>query len=263
MLVAVFREVRRVLKRSGTIWVNMGDSYYSSNGMHTGRNDAGQRTFSGGVINGGENIKFKAKSDNLKPKDLIGIPWMLAFALRSDGWYLRRDIIWNKTNAMPEPVTDRPVKSHEYIFLLSKSQDYWYDADAVREPYSEPMKRWGGAELTANGQSEWDSGTGQELYRDQNMRPNPNGRNCRDVWNIPTVPFPGAHFAAYPPELVKRCVLAGCPEGGIVLDPFAGSGTTVATAIGLGRDGIGLDLSYKYLSELAQDRLKKVQIKLL
>ena len=145
----------------------------------------------------------------LKPKDLVGIPWSVAFALRADGWYLRQDIIWSKPNPMPESVTDRCTKSHEYIFLLTKNQKYYYDAEAIKDPYTEPMNRWGGPKLIAKGKSEWDRGTGQMTYRDRDMRPDPYGRNKRSVWTITTKPFKDAHFAVFPEKLVEPCILAG------------------------------------------------------
>jgi DNA modification methylase len=145
---------------------------------------------------------------------LLGIPWRVAFALQADGWYLRSDIIWHKPNPMPESVRDRPTKSHEYLFLLSKSQRYYYDQETVREVYTKPLDRWGGENLVANGTSIYDEGTGQQRYRDRDMRPNKNGRNRRTVWTIPTSPYSGAHFATFPPALVEPCILAGTSERG-------------------------------------------------
>jgi site-specific DNA-methyltransferase (adenine-specific) len=249
-LVAVFRECKRILRDDGTLWVNIGDSYNGSapnqsgqNGYNDGRENRDKRYSTGGV-------------NGLKPKDLIGIPWMLAFALRADGWYLRQDIIWAKPNPMPESVKDRCTKSHEYIFLLSKSARYYYDNDAVKEPSASPVRDSNPipySQLNQNG--------GKDTQRLGSG--NPDGRNKRDVWTVTTKPYKGAHYATFNPELIKPCILAGAPEGGIVFDPFVGSGTTVATAIQLGRKGIGLDLSLTYLYENAKDRIEAEMLPLL
>jgi site-specific DNA-methyltransferase (adenine-specific) len=221
-LVRVFAEAKRVLRDDGTLWVNIDDGYCNRQ------------------INGA------------KPKDLLGIPWMLAFALRADGWYLRSEIIWEKPNQMPENVSDRPTRSHEQFFLLSKSKDYFFDADAIREPYTEPLDRWGGQKLVANGESMIDVKIGQNRYRDRDMRPNPKGRNKRTVWSVSTgeggmlVSSSDCHPAVYPSALIKPCILAGSPVGGIVLDPFFGSGTTGMAALELGRSCIGIDTNHDY-----------------
>ena len=188
----------------------------------------------------------------MKPKDLIGIPWMLAFALRADGWYLRQDIIWAKPNPMPESVKDRCTKSHEYIFLLSKSAKYYYDNEAIMEPV-ENMGKPRAFSKPGNG----DRNDVGRIYEPQSTR------NKRDVWTVTTKPYKGAHYATFNPELIKPCILAGAPEGGIVFDPFVGSGTTVATAIQLGRKGIGIDLSFKYLQENAKARVESAELPLL
>jgi DNA modification methylase len=257
-LVEVFRECKRILRDDGTLWVNIGDSYASA--------PAGNKTPSGFSLTGGKregklseyNTQVKGWG-NAKQKDLIGIPWMLAFALRADGWYLRQDIIWAKPNPMPESVKDRCTKSHEYIFLLSKSAKYYYDSEAVKEPYAseaEPPR-----DRSSEGYNEsftggrWSAGT-RDYYAN-------GGRNKRDVWTVTTNPYKGAHYATFNPELIKPCILAGAPEGGIVFDPFVGSGTTVATAIQLGRKGIGLDLSLTYLHENAKDRIEAEMLPLL
>ena len=329
-LVAVFRECKRILRDDGTLWVNIGDSYNGSapnqsgqNGYNDGRENRDKRYSTGGV-------------NGLKPKDLIGIPWMLAFALRADGWYLRQDIIWAKPNPMPESVKDRCTKSHEYIFLLSKSAKYYYDNEAVKEPVSDvSMKRaeygWNcDRPSTKNGSM---GGEGIHTEKMGSRFVDPAGRNKRDVWTVTTKPYKGAHYATFNPELIKPCILAGAPEtccaecgapyervaeviskpdrdnqevrenrvgvipgrdkasrmnsknmesivyehkgyqptcdcnagtsSGIVFDPFVGSGTTVATAIQLGRKGIGLDLSLTYLCENAKDRIKAEMLPLL
>ncbi len=174
----------------------------------------------------------------MKQKDLIGIPWMVAFALRADGWYLRSDIIWSKPNPMPESVTDRPTKAHEYLFLLAKSQTYYYDADVIAEP-TQGRERFGNSRaLTHEDRNDCDRRDMTENWT----------RNKRSVWTIPTMPYAGAHFATMPEALVEPCILAGCPMGGLVLDPFVGSGTVVAVAERLGRHGVGVDLAYQELS---------------
>ena len=333
-LVAVFREVKRVLKDDGTLWLNIGDSYAS---MKSRYNQKAQN------LNGGkaQDNEFQGNKTDLyhhpelgiKDKDLIGIPWMLAFALRADGWYLRQDIIWAKPNPMPESVKDRCTKSHEYIFLLSKSAKYYYDNEAVKEPVSDvSMKRaeygWNcDRPSTKNGSM---GGDGIHTEKMGARFVDPAGRNKRDVWTVTTKPYKGAHYATFPPELITPCILAGAPEtccakcgapyervverdrkarnelpkddpryrpntyhgsyeningkgdagytftqtlgfqptctcnagtsSGIVFDPFVGSGTTVATAIKLGRKGIGIDLNIKYLTENARQRIAEAQM---
>lgn len=338
-LVAVFRECKRILRDDGTLWVNIGDSFAGSG---CGTND--YRTEKSRSINKSDVMFSKRPPQQkelpgCKPKDLIGIPWMLAFALRADGWYLRSDIIWAKRNCMPESVKDRPTKSHEYIFLLSKSQKYYYDSEAVKEDSVtgkwDAMPPIGGVKHTESGENPTYSGN----------TPSNNGkRNKRDVWSVATKPYKGAHYATFPPDLITPCILAGAPEtccaecgapyarvakivgkqvtesmriagcndageynghatkdfesakaqnasdtkrrilesmsqvkdysfeptcscnagttSGIVFDPFVGSGTTVATAIQLGRRGVGLDLSMKYLLENAKERIDSAKLPL-
>src|SRR5215831_9221699 len=207
-MVEVFREVRRVLRKDGTLWLNMGDSYASGNGQMTGYNDPNWIKATGGACNGGPRVK--AGDSGLKPKDLCGIPWRLALALQADGWYLRCDIIWAKPNPMPESVTDRPTKAHEYIFLLTKSQRYFYDAEAIREPQSEStIERFGnGAAQRKAGKAyhaELHKAVSTELLA---------GRNKRSVWTIATQPYPEAHFATFPEKLPKICILAGTSAKG-------------------------------------------------
>jgi DNA modification methylase len=189
--------------------------------------------------------------DGLKPKDLIGIPWMVAFALRNDGWYLRQDIIWHKPNPMPESVTDRCTKSHEYIFLLSKSKTYYYDAESIKEPVKQD---WGTRDRT-NGKYH-NAGTG--LNPHTGLQKSYEKANKRSVWSITTKPFHGAHFATFPPDLIEPCVIAGSPEGGIVLDPFFGSGTTGLVAMRNNRKYLGCELNSEYIS-IANERLKPVE----
>jgi len=219
-LAEVFREVRRVLRPDGTLWLNIGDSY-TSGGRKTGDFDA-------------------------KPKDLIGIPWMLAFALRSDGWYLRQDIIWRKPNAMPESVRDRCTKSHEYIFLLSKSERYYFDAAAIREKALESSRARYKSAFNCGKKELIGRGRGSVSPNSPGMREFTGYRNKRSVWDINTAGYRGAHFAVFPEKLVEPCVLAGCPQSGIVLDPFMGSGTTGVVAKRLGRGFIGIDINTDY-----------------
>jgi DNA modification methylase len=251
-LVEIFQEVKRVLREDGILWLNLGDSYNGSGGpgsQYDRKNETPK----------GEFTKFENPNKNiegLKPKDLIGIPWMVAFALRNDGFYLRSDVIWNKPNGMPASTKDRPTRNHEYIFLLTKNKNYYYDQDAIREPYTAPMNRWGGEKLVADGQSTWDEGTGQKTYRDRNMRPNPLGKNRRSVWTINTKSYKGAHFATFPTEIPEICIKAGSKEGDIILDPFNGAGTTCLVAKNLNRQYIGIDLNPKYC-EIAIERIIK------
>ncbi len=244
----IFMEVYRVLKTDGTCWLNISDTYCgtgSKGGLTDPKNPEGRN---------GQKVSIAQNVAGCKHKDLIGIPWMLAFALRDRGWYLRNDIIWQKGNAMPESVKDRLTRSYEHIFLLAKSQKYFYDAAAIAEPIAEDTAR---RYMGGRGGSHKYSGEvpGQAGVQSFN-RPRKAGeikeedislfRNCRDVWLINTVPYRGKHFAAYPPKLAERCILAGCPEGGIVLDPFFGSGTTGLAAVRNGRQYIGIELNGEY-----------------
>lgn len=232
-LVSVFEEVRRVLRPDGTLWVNIGDSYCAPATSSCGKSS----TLGGGKKTQAEAAKRpnKKPSGDIKQKDLIGIPWMLAFALRAAGWYLRQDIIWQKPNCMPESVKDRCTKSHEHIFLLSKSPKYYFDAYAIKEPVM-------GASSTGNVQTLEKQGGAVQL------------RNKRDVWSVSTSGYKGAHFAVFPEKLIEPCILAGAPNGGIVLDPFMGSGTTAATCIHTGRQYIGFEINAEYC-DLARQRI--------
>lgn len=247
-MVDVFRGVRRVLRDDGTLWLNLGDSYasiaggYDANGSR-GSNATISANTQGAVLKG----RRRVPSAGLKPKDLIGIPWRVAFALQADGWYLRSDIIWHKPNPMPESVTDRPTKSHEYIFLLSKSEHYFYDADAIAEPLKSDPTRWGrhtkkdpGANAVRSRPMFGDRRGG----RDGTDFGNGRTRNKRSVWSVSTRPFAGAHFATFPPDLILPCILAGSRASDLVLDPFFGSGTTGLVAAANGRRWIGFDLGY-------------------
>jgi DNA modification methylase len=278
-LVAVFREVRRVLKDGGTVWLNLGDSYCNAGSSRNGEGLDGTRR--GGATGADGALGYMRRDirhslDGIKHKDLLGIPWMLAFALRADGWYLRSDIIWSKPNPMPESVTDRPTKAHEYLFLLAKSERYYYDADAIAEPVqldtpyrydrgrSEAHKWADGGDQTITRSLDHmakRSGNKARKFGEERDRPGSHlgasipwegdTRNKRTVWTVATMPYSGAHFATFPEALVEPCILAGCPLGGLALDPFVGSGTVGAVAERLGRRWAGVDLSYQ---ELAKER---------
>ena len=275
-LVEVFREVWRVLKPDGTVWVVIGDSY--AHDSKWGGSSGGKHAK---ALHGNTGIGRTRTTTGLKEKDLIGIPWMFAFAMRDDGWWLRQDIVWAKPNPMPESVRDRCTRSHEYIFMFSKSRKYYFDGEAISEPTAEsttkrlaqnidaqtgsarvpgktngPMKavapRYGGNKYTA---------TPDKFYRTKSgnaydYRPR---RNKRDVWTVTTRGYKGAHFATFPPDLIRPCVLAGCPEGGVVLDPFCGSGTTLQVARECGRDGVGIELNKEYLS-LIVNRVGDIEV---
>ena len=247
-LVKVFREVRNVLTDDGTCWVNLGDSYYNY------RKDGciPKQTFS---ANRQDLPKTTPRRSNklvgYKDKDLIGIPWMFAFAMRADGWYLRQDIIWHKPNPMPESVKDRCTKAHEYIFLFSKSKYYHYDNEAIKEP----AKDWGTRDRT-NGKYH-NPGTG--LTPHTGLTKSYEKKNKRSVWTVNKKPYKGAHFATYPPELIEPCILSGSEKGDIVLDPFMGSGTTAAVAKSLGRDYIGCELHENY-GDLIKKRVSEYHV---
>jgi len=284
-MVAVFREVRRVLRDDGTLWLNIGDSYAGSWGAQS-RGGSKVKTLSAVQIAAHPKGQTKTCSipanADYKAKDVIGIPWMLAFALRADGWYLRQDIIWAKPNPMPESVTDRCTKSHEYLFLLSKSPRYYFDHGAIAEPLASssidrlsqpnlsvqagsyrvpgktngPMKavRAKGNRRTFRGGGIYTSGKSFDNDADAcndsvgNVPNERDTRNKRSVWNVATHPFSDAHFATFPPALIEPCILAGCPAGGMVLDPFAGAGTTGLVTDRLGRDAILIELNPEYAS---------------
>lgn len=299
-LVEVFREVRRVLADDGSLWLNLGDSYAGSgrglnaDGLDHGKSGEKQQSNAGSIgvgVNSREVNRSKRgpgrwggpdpglAGPGLKPKDLIGIPWRVAFALQADGWWLRSDIVWSKPNPMPESVTDRPTKSHEYIFLLTKSAKYFYDYEAIREMKAETTlnddrgngegqrrergypgaasnggtnlggdKQRGHFRRHAGFNDRWDLMTREEQSA--------LGRNKRSVWEVATRPFAAAHFATYPPALIEPCVKAGCPEHGLVLDPFAGSGTTGVVAVNLGRRFIGIELNPEYVA-MAERRISE------
>ena len=256
-LVAVFREVRRVLRDDGTLWLNLGDCYNGSGGAGGDYNPGGLKE--GQPKYPGRNIA------SLKPKDLVGIPWRVAFALQADGWWLRSDIIWHKPNPMPSSVKDRPTAAHEYIFLLSKSQHYYYDAQAIREPSSMPLlssdtkrkesKR--GRRDKQRGHGRRHAGFNERWDQMSKAAQCAMGRNKRSVWTVATRPFPEAHFATFPLQLIEPCILAGAPVGGLGLDPFTGSGTTAVAAKRLGRQWLGIELNPEY-AEMARRRIDTV-----
>lgn len=294
-MVEVFREVRRVLTEDGTLWLNLGDSYAGSWGAqsreHAGKHapnisalSANQAKHAQIRLNGTGSL---GRTPGLKAKDLIGIPWKVAFALQADGWWLRSDIIWAKPNCMPESVTDRPTRSHEYIFLLTKSADYFYDHEAIKEPCTEstavrlaqngstranggaktngPMKAVG---TPRNDGSRWNENNGRgfkprrqgipnkpqtDMWDDRRRHDQSAGlRNKRDVWTVAPASYSEAHFATYPPDLIKPCIMAGTAPGDTVLDPFAGSGTTGQVALELGRRALLIELNPDYCALVRQ-----------
>jgi DNA modification methylase len=271
-LVDVFREVKRVLRDDGTLWLNLGDSYCGTGNKGDSKDPKHPEGRSG------QRIALNNKINGLKPKDLVGIPWRVAFALQADGWYLRQDIIWNKPNPMPESVQDRCTKAHEYIFLLSKSSKYHYDCDAIKEDsqVGRDWKKTGGnllgvgthkrggsmvelkgrphgivrsRELKYNSKENILRGNvigGSDTTEDM-MEKTGDTRNKRSVWTVNTQPFKGAHFAVFPPDLIRPCIKAGCPDGGIVLDPFGGSGTTGLVAEQEGKNAVLIELNEEYV----------------
>lgn len=300
-LVGVLREVRRVLREDGTLWLNLGDSYAGSWGAQSRPNGNDLKcTLTGGSMLSARQIQQHPRGQThtgsikntpgIKPKDLIGIPWLVAFALRADGWYLRSDIIWAKTNCMPESVTDRPTRAHEYIFLLSKSRHYYYDHEAIKEPAIYDVDGTGTAARKARahgglkshptgeragirpagfkdaakmngknsdkqaGHSRRHNGFNDRWDKSEASEALTGMRNKRDVWTVAPAQFAEAHFATFSTALIEPCILAGCPEGGTVLDPFTGSGTTGMVALRLGRNFTGIELNPTYV-EMARNRI--------
>lgn len=262
-LVEVFREIKRVLKDDGTLWVNIGDSYWGSGSR--GFDFTDKFTDASKLQQGSKGTtdlhnlpKLVGNKDGYKNKDLIGIPWMLAFALRDDGWYLRQDIIWHKPNPMPESVKDRCTKSHEYIFLLSKKPHYYFDYEAIQEDAVSVVNgnpRFGGNKYGDNDDSHFAIYSGNEYV--------PNGkRNKRDVWGVSTKAVKEAHFATFPEELIEPCILGGSRKGGLVIDPFFDSGTTGRVCTKFGRNYIGIELNPQYI-EIGERRNENVQMDLI
>lgn len=252
-MVSLFREARRVLREDGTLWLNLGDSYASVAG---GYSDTGSRGTSASISAKTQSAVRKGTNrtppTGLKAKDLIGIPWRVAFALQAEGWYLRQDIIWHKPNPMPESVTDRCTKSHEYVFLLAKSSKYYYDAEALREENSPTSRPWTPKSKTDASEKTNAVGAGHDGKRSVALG---DGRNKRSVWSISTQAFSEAHFATMPPELAETCIKAGCPLGGTVLDPFGGAGTTGLMADRLGRNAVLCELNPEYIA-IAKSRIE-------
>jgi len=292
-MIQVFREVRRILRKDGTLWLNMGDSY---NNDRTGGHGATGGLESSTLVSPGhigQCLTKKSIDKKLKPKDLIGMPWRIAFALQASGWYLRSDIIWSKPNPMPESVMDRPTKAHEYLFLMAKSERYFYDAAAIKEvatygqanspdsiksPYGQGFTRSAAKKRVPAG---WDTSHESNgkvgRYKKQRGHARPQTglddepkeiqcsgmRNKRSVWTVATSPFSEAHFATFPLDLIKPCILAGCPPGGVVFDPFMGAGTTALAALQLGRHFLGVELNPAYVA-MAEKRIahERAQIKM-
>jgi DNA modification methylase len=247
-MVEVFRCVRNVLADDGTLWLNIGDSYARTGGTDRKISETAQVGSTRNTLVQMSDRTSNATAMGLKSKDLIGIPWMLAFALRADGWYLRQDIIWHKPNPMPESVRDRCTKAHEYMFLLSKSERYFFDSEAMKEPADPANHRDSpGVRRTAPGSADHSGFKGGRHY---------DTRNKRSVWSIPVRPYKGAHFATFPPALIEPCVLAGSRAGDAVLDPFMGSGTTAAVALQHGRTYLGCELNPEY-GALQQERIAR------
>jgi DNA modification methylase len=257
-LVAVFREVRRVLRDDGTLWLNLGDSYCSTDKWGGGKSgNSGKHTTYGDDVPSWAVRERSPAIPGVKPKDLLGIPWLVAFALRADGWYLRSEIIWAKPNPMPESVTDRPTRAHEQVFLLSKSPRYFYDADAIRVPLAANSLREcsqsrpaGNASLDPYVKSGKGTDGGKTMTIDTTR-----GANKRSVWIVSNKPYSGAHFATFPPSLIEPMVLAGAPVDGLVLDPFAGAGTTGVVALRRDRRFVGIELNPEYAA-LARNRIR-------
>lgn len=253
-LVAVFREVRRALRDDGTLWLSLGDSY--ANDGKWGGSSGGKHAI---ALHGATGIGRSKVKTGLKPKELIGIPWRVAFALQADGWYLRQDIIWSKPNPMPESVRDRCTKAHEYLFLLSKSPRYYFDHEAIKEPAvggqsgrAASFKRKGSKRAqTIPGQS-----VGTHRWDRDDVAYNAEKRNRRSVWSVATKPYQGAHFAVFPSKLIEPCVLAGSPLDGVVLDPFGGSGTTADVALANGRRAVLCELNPEYV-KIILDQIAK------
>jgi DNA modification methylase len=266
-IVQLFRECRRVLKDDGTLWLNLGDSYvgatseYKEGGSAPQDSPISKKTLSGLPTNKRKERNSLLYKSGLRTKQLIGIPWRVAFALQADGWYLRQDIIWHKPNPMPESVTDRCTKAHEYIFLLSKSSKYYFDNESIKEPVTESSKKraqygWNGRQSTGTIETARNGSGFQKLRETGAPMSEMYGekRNKRSVWTVTTKPYRGAHFAVYPFDLIEPCVKAGCPDGGVVLDPFMGAFTTAIVCKSLNRNFVGFELNPEYC-EIGKNRM--------
>jgi DNA modification methylase len=240
-MVAVFAELRRVLAADGVLWLNLGDSYASQGG----KTGVGPNALVGSTLRQAES-RTRPAFGELGPKNVLGMPWRVAFALQDDGWTLRNAVVWHKPNAMPESVTDRLSTRYELVFLFSRSRRYWFDLDAIKEPLISSDAEYARAAASVRANHRFGSVGGTPL-RAHSFESVPTAKNPGDVWTVPTSPFPGAHFACMPPALAERCIKAGCPPGGTVLDPFAGSGTTLAAARKLGRKSVGIELNPDYI----------------
>jgi DNA modification methylase len=256
-VLGIFGEVRRVLRNDGTLWLNLGDCYAGARaaggGTMAGFNDRyfGRKTAGDKQRAVDESKPSRPRATGLKAKNLVGIPWRVALALQADGWILRSDIIWHKPNPMPESVQDRPTRAHEYLFLLSKSESYFYDPSAIREaPAASSIER-----LKRTGRGAIVDPSRREASPDMAKPIHPEGRNKRSVWTVSTKPFRGAHFAVFPPDLIEPCVLAGSQEGDLILDPFFGSGTTGIVALRHNRRCLGIEINPEY-AEMARERIR-------
>ena len=262
-MVEVFRLVRELLADDGVLWLNLGDSYCSI-GHKKSSSGYGTTGLAGGKAQNNTPLRRENNVPGLKHKDLIGIPWRVAFALQADGWYLRQDIIWHKPNPMPESVTDRCTKAHEYVFLLTKSGRYYFDSEAIAEPCSDEMQRRAAAGHTRGAKGKIDaSRCDADTLRGERAKviDVSQGRNRRSVWTVPTAPYSGAHFATFPPALIEPMILAGSRPGDVVFDPFMGSGTTGQVAQALGRKWIGCELNHAY-SKLQEKRTAQTSLAL-
>ena len=258
-------ELKRVLKDDGTFWLNLGDTYYGPKGGHWSSDNSFTNDTTGTKYR--EHRKAPPPHPYLKVKDLVGVPWQMAFALQKDGWYLRNDIIWAKNNPMPEAVKDRFAKSHEHIFLLSKKKHYYFDYEAVLQPYTKPLNRWGGDNYNDVEDSKYKNGIAKELgysHQDKDgrgkvIRPNPKGSIRKDVWKLNTSSYAGGHFAVYPDMIPQLAIQAGTKQGDTVLDPFMGSGTTAVVATRLLRKWVGIELNPEY-AKIIEKRTNQMEM---
>ncbi len=257
-LIITFKGLKRVLRKDGTFWLNLGDTYFGPKGGHWSSDNSITNNDTGASYR--MHRKAPPPHRYLKTKDLVGIPWRVAFALQQDGWYLRNDIIWHKPNPMPEAVKSRCAKSHEHIFLLTKSPDYYFDYEAILEPYTEPLNRWGGDKFNDVEDTKYLIEDYPQYDRaGKDVRPNPNGKIRKDVWSLNTSSYQGAHFAVFPEKIPEYCILAGSKEGDLVLDPFMGSGTTAVVAKRLFREWVGIELNLEY-ADIIKERTSQMSL---